>query len=119
MPRSICGSHPQREQRSNGSFARIVTENLWRAQRYGVRASFIDEHQNRAISCAEFLRTLTDQLAEDADRLGCLSEVERATDIVTRGTSADRQIAIADDASGDPLIPVVDWIARTTRANSD
>jgi gamma-glutamyl:cysteine ligase YbdK (ATP-grasp superfamily) len=84
-----------------------------------VRASFIDEHQNRAISCAEFLRTLTDQFAGDADELGCLSEIERAADIVTRGTSADCQMAIADDAPGDSLIPVVDWIARTTKANSD
>jgi glutamate---cysteine ligase / carboxylate-amine ligase len=102
-----------------GASRAIVTENLWRAQRYGVRATFIDEHQSRAIPCAEFLRTLTGQLAEDADALGCLSEIERATDIVTSGTSADCQIAIADDASGDPLIPVVDWIARTTKANSD
>jgi carboxylate-amine ligase len=102
-----------------GTSRAIVTENLWRAQRYGIRADFIDVRQNRAIPCSEFLRTLTIQLAEDADELGCLAEIERATDIVTRGTSADRQIAIADYASGDRLIPVVDWIVRTTKANSD
>ena len=111
--------NPSVDKGLTGASRAIVTENLWRAQRYGVRASFIDEHQNRAISCAEFLRTLTDQLAEDADELGCLSEIERAADIVTRGTSADCQIAIADSASGDSLMPVVDWIARTTKENSD
>jgi glutamate---cysteine ligase / carboxylate-amine ligase len=102
-----------------GASRAIVTENLWRAQRYGIRADFIDVRQNRAIPCSEFLRTLTIQLAEDADALGCLSEIERAADIVTSGTSADCQIAIADSAAGDSLMPVVDWIAHMTKTNSD
>jgi carboxylate-amine ligase len=110
---------PELNKGLTGASRAIVTENLWRAQRYGIRADFIDGRQNRAIRCSEFLRTLMGQLAEDADELGCLSEIERAADIVTRGTSADCQIAIADSASGDPLIPVVDWIAQTTKANSD
>jgi carboxylate-amine ligase len=91
-----------------------VTENLWRAQRYGVRATFIDESQNRAVPCAEFLRTLSGQIAEDADELGCLAEIELTRELVTEGTSADYQIAAAD-ASADALISVVDWIARTTK----
>jgi glutamate---cysteine ligase / carboxylate-amine ligase len=92
----------------------IVTENLWRSQRHGVSANFIDEHQNRAIPCGELLNVLLDQLKSDANELDCFSEIERTLEIVTKGTSADFQIAAAD-ASANALISVVDWIARTTR----
>jgi carboxylate-amine ligase len=96
----------------------ITTENLWRAQRHGVRASFIDEHQKRAIPCAEFFNALLDQLNGDANELNCLSEIQLTREIVAKGTSADYQIAIANKASGDPLISVIDWIAHTTKGSS-
>jgi glutamate---cysteine ligase / carboxylate-amine ligase len=48
-----------------GASRAIVSENLWRAQRDSVRASFIDETSGASVPCAEFLASLLDELAGD------------------------------------------------------
>jgi carboxylate-amine ligase len=59
-------------------------------------------------------------VAEDADALACMAEVEATRAIATRGTSADQQIATFDAARRDglgereALSAVVDWLASTT-----
>ena len=103
-----------------GALRAIVSENLWRAQREGVRASFIDLTRGRPISCTEYLGSLIDQIAIDASELNCMVEVERTREIVASGTSADRQLAVLAEsqntglAGREAIVPVVDWIARTT-----
>ncbi len=103
-----------------GASRAIVSENLWRAQRDGVRASFIDEASGTSVPCSEYLTSLLDQLASDAAELGCNAELDRSREIVAHGTSADRQLAIlqqfggSDDASHASMSAVVDWIASTT-----
>ena len=67
----------------------------------------IDEARGRALPLPLHLDTVCLQIAEDAQALGCEAEVERAREIVSGGTSADRQMA---------LVAVVDWIAATTAA---
>jgi glutamate---cysteine ligase / carboxylate-amine ligase len=98
----------------------LVSENLWRAQRDGVRASFIDEASSQSISCAEHVAVLSEQLAADAEELRCQSELKRLRHIVSQGTSADFQLAMAGEAHDGPregMMPVVDWIARVTIAD--
>lgn len=105
---------PQLNSGMSGASRAIVSENLWRAQRYGVRATFIDEESARSVPCAEYLDFLLDRLALDVAEFGCESEINRAKEIVAHGTSADCQLAMMAQS---PLESVVDWIATIT-ANS-
>lgn len=104
-----------------GSASRaIAVENKWRAQRYGLRGSFINERRRKALSMKESLEDLIDLVGEDAEALGCLNEALSARAIVERGASADSQLAIFDAArkSGasktQALDAVVDWLLDAT-----
>ena len=50
----------------------IVVENKWRAQRYGVHGTFVDISGNGAISVAEMLDSVLEEVERDALALGCL-----------------------------------------------
>ena len=103
-----------------GASRAIAAENLWRAQRDGVRASIIDEELGAAVPFASHLDAMLALVAEDADALGCQSEVARVRDIVAVGTSADRQLSTFTEARAqglgerEALGAVVDWLAETT-----
>src|ERR1700681_800748 len=91
----------------------IVVENKWRAQRYGVRGTFVSEIG--AVGVAEMLDQLIEDIAPDADALGCLGELRRCRTIVGAGISADTQLAVfeAHARTGSParaLQAVTDWI---------
>jgi carboxylate-amine ligase len=95
----------------------IVVENKWRAQRYGVRGTFVGE--TGAVTVAEVTDQVTEETAADAEALGCLAEMQRCRTIVGAGTSADAQIAVyqAHGKSEDrarALDAVTDWIAAAT-----
>jgi glutamate---cysteine ligase / carboxylate-amine ligase len=59
-------------------------------------------------------------VAEEADRLGCLAEVHNIREILRRGTSADRQLQVYDEAraagASERQAPavVVDWLIGET-----
>ena len=110
---------PQLHQEMTGVSRAIISENLWRAQRDGVQARFVDEASGGTIGCGDFLGALLLQLAPEIEEFDCLHEIERAKVIVLSGTSADFQQATAKepkDAEGsvDATPAVVDWIARVT-----
>jgi carboxylate-amine ligase len=95
----------------------IVVENKWRAQRYGVRGTFVAD--NGAVSVADFVEQVLEETAADAGALGCLAEMQRCRAIVGAGTSADAQIAVyeAHNRSANrtrALNAVTDWIAAAT-----
>ncbi len=99
-----------------------VEENRWRAQRYGVTDTMVDFGLGEQVPYDELLAEIMDMVAADAEALGCAGEVRHAREILTRGTSAQRQIQIYDLAmaggatKADALIQVVDWlIAETVR----
>ncbi len=109
--------NPELNRGINAVSRAIVVENKWRAQRYGVGGSFVGG--NGAITVAEMIEQVLDETAEDADALGCLSEMRRCRTIVGAGTSADAQIAVyethekkADHAHA--LQAVKDWLAVAT-----
>lgn len=97
----------------------IASENIWRAQRRGVDASFLDE-AGEVASFADHLNALLAMVEEDADALGCTAEAARTREIVAEGTSADRQLATYAEArdggatNAAALAAVVDWMATTT-----
>ena len=99
----------------------IIAENKWRAQRYGIHGSFVDEHERRLVSVRDTLDRLFILIEEDMDALDCTAEVLRLNDIFERGTSADRQILVYTDARGrgrnhgEALTDVVDWLSAETR----
>ena len=76
----------------------LLSENRWRAQRYGVREGLIDFGRGDIVPMAELLDELIALIAEDADHLGCMAEVENARDMLRRGTSAGRQRQVHADA---------------------
>jgi glutamate---cysteine ligase / carboxylate-amine ligase len=109
--------NPELNRNINAVTRAIVVENKWRAQRYGVRGSFVGE--NGAISIAGFTDQVVEETSEDAEALGCLDEIRRCRTIVGAGTSADAQIAVYEatgEASGraGALNAVKDWIADKT-----
>ena len=81
----------------------IVVENKWRAQRYGVRGTFIGH--GGAVSVADFVDQVVDDTTEDAEALGCLADLQHCRTIVSAGTSADTQIAIFEKSCQDRRAP--------------
>ncbi len=100
----------------------LVAENKSLAQRYGIDSTLADFG---ALSCKPF-GELVDEIVElvqiEAARFGCLPEVEHARTILTRGTSADRQLGVYTRARADgaereeALRQVVDWLIEETIA---
>ncbi len=97
----------------------IALENKWRAQRYGVHASFVTEAG--PVPVGDVLDRAILISAEDARMLRCEAEVAHCRTIVARGTSADAQIGVyraraATDGPAAALDAVLGWIAENTTA---
>ena len=99
-----------------------VNENRWRAQRYGITDTMIDFGLGEQVPYGDLLGEIIDMVAPDAEALGCAEEVHHAREILARGTSAQYQIRIHDEAlaggadKAEALSQVVDWlIAETVR----
>jgi len=98
----------------------LLSENRWRAQRYGVAGTLFDFGKGELVPFRDLVDELIVLLGEDAEALGCRAEIEHARTIVTRGTSADRQVAcferrLAQSASrADALAAVVDHLIAET-----
>ncbi len=71
----------------------LLSENRWRAQRYGVAGTLFDFGKGELVPFADLVEELLVLLSEDAEALGCAAEIAHARTIVQRGTSADRQVA--------------------------
>jgi carboxylate-amine ligase len=107
-----------------GASRAINDENGWRAQRYGIHGSFVDERSRSAKPVPQVLDEVLALVAEDAEALGCRREVDIARWIVARGTSADQQLSIYTEAVGrgmsnrDALASVIDWLSAETVGGS-
>ncbi|TDH60593.1 carboxylate-amine ligase [Dankookia rubra] len=116
----LVDRRPELNRGLTGASRAIAAENLWRAQRDGVRASLIDEVSGNVVPFAAHLDGVLALVAEVADTLGCAAELAAASTIVAEGTSADRQTTVFAKARNqglgerDALGLVVDWIAETT-----
>ncbi|PCJ61446.1 MAG: carboxylate-amine ligase [Rhodospirillaceae bacterium] len=99
----------------------LISENRWRAQRYGIDEGLVDFGKGRIVPTAELFEELLELLAEDAEILGCTAEVQATRDILRRGTSAHRQLAVYRAALAEGAEPmealraVVDALVAETR----
>jgi glutamate---cysteine ligase / carboxylate-amine ligase len=90
-----------------------IRENKWRAARYGVDAQIIRDEDGNLVSLRRSISDLVERLEPTAERLGCLDELRRVNDILTRGTSATRQREVYE-RTGD-LSAVVDSLVEEMR----
>ena len=70
----------------------LIRENRWRAMRYSFDEGLIDLARGRVVPFAQLMDELCSLVAEDAQALGCEKEIKGIHDILTRGTSAHRQL---------------------------
>ena len=82
------------------STRRLVEENIWRAQRYGLAVQFISETQAAGVPLAQALDDVLELVMPDAEALGAVSLLQGLRGILVRGTSADEQLAHYDAARG-------------------
>jgi carboxylate-amine ligase len=116
VARSLCRER-RRHARLDGVQRALSLENLWRAQRYGVHATFVTGDGPLALS--EMLEQVLAETAPDAEALGCETQVLRCRDILREGTSADRQLSLyrsllPSRGHRDALAAVSRWINAAT-----
>ncbi|MEM6538258.1 MAG: carboxylate-amine ligase [Pseudomonadota bacterium] len=70
----------------------LIEENRWRAQRFGCTKSMIDLGRGDCVPFGALIEEFIDLVEEDARALQCTNEVTHARTILTRGTSACRQL---------------------------
>lgn len=94
----------------------LVAENRWRAMRHGADRGLIDFGESRVKPMSVLIEELLEMIAEDAEALGCASEVQHARAIVRDGASAHRQRAAWRAAGGgqDAARKVVAMLMRET-----
>lgn len=97
-----------------------ITENKWRAVRYGINGELIDFGIEESVPFTFLAEELLDFLDDVVDELGSRKEVEYARTILREGTSADRQIAVfeqhgGEDNSEEALKAVVDHLITETK----
>lgn len=112
--------------RSNMSWRRYrhmhITENKWRAVRYGIHGEMIDFGIEESVPFHFLMEELLEIVDDVLDELGSRAEVEYMRTILREGNSADRQIAVYNQNGGDDnrkeaLRAVVDnLIAETQEA---
>jgi carboxylate-amine ligase len=76
-------------------------ENKWRAARYGLDAHLIVDRSGLERPVPAHLEETLDELLPVAAELGCRTELEGVRTTLARGASYQRQLRVADDASGD------------------
>lgn len=99
----------------------LVTENRWRAMRYGPDEGLIDFGKSEIVPFDALLEEMIELIMEDAEALDCAREVVHARTILARGTSAHRQLVTYEQAlrSGldrrEALHAVVDMLVENTK----
>ena len=99
------------------SYHRILTtENKWLAARYGLEAPVMDLGSGRRnrIPVARLVRRTVAEIRPHARELGCERELEGVRDILSRGSSADRQLRIYN--TNRDIVEVAREIADATEA---
>ncbi|GGH39564.1 glutamate--cysteine ligase [Microbacterium album] len=79
----------------------FTRENKWRAARYGLEAEVIVDREGTQVPVQEHLRETLERLEPVAAELKCAREFAGVGEILDRGASYERQVAVADAADGD------------------
>ncbi len=70
----------------------LIRENRWRAMRYSFDEGLIDLAKGHIVPFADLMSELCSLISDDAKALGCEAEIKGIHDILSRGTSAHRQL---------------------------
>jgi carboxylate-amine ligase len=103
----------------------LIAENRWRAMRYSIEGRLLDLACGEMVAFPDLLKELMALVREDAEALGCLTELEHLERIVLQGTSAHRQIRRYEEARAagasarEALQAVVDFLIRETTAQPE
>jgi len=98
----------------------LVNENRWRAMRYSFDEGLIDFAKGAIVPFDELLDDILELTYEDARALDCEAEVASVRDILSRGTSAHRQLkahelsVAAGNSEEEALKAVVDTLISDT-----
>lgn len=103
--------------RSNMSWRRyrhhLVTENKWRAVRWGIDGNLIDFGKQAEVPMRQLAEELLEFVDDVVDDLGSRHAVEHLHGILANGTSADRQLRVYRETGS--LEKVVDYLIEETR----
>jgi carboxylate-amine ligase len=98
----------------------LIRENRWRAMRYSFDEGMIDLAKGEIVPFEELIDEMLSLVIDDARALGCEKEISHVRQILSRGTSAHRQLKDyeLEQASGasveDSLKAVVDTLIADT-----
>ena len=91
----------------------LITENKWRAVRYGIDGNLIDFGKQKEVPMRFLAAEILEFVDDVVDELGSRKEVEYVHTILASGTSADRQLEVFRRTNS--LEAVVDLLAEETR----
>jgi len=91
----------------------MIEENKWRALRYGTEAKLIDFGVSAERPFRDLVRELVEFVSETTAIFGTERFMRTILDIADNGTSAHRQLEVAQKNNGD-LKAVMDWIIAET-----
>ena len=92
--------------------ALLVSENKWRAARYGLDTNLIDFSNDTERSAADAVRALVDRCEPAARELDCATELSDVEALLARGTGAHEQTRLYEETES--LLAVAQWIAEET-----
>ena len=92
----------------------LITENKWRAVRYGTDGQLIDFGKQEEVPFRFLAQELLELVDDVVDELGSRREVEYVEKILKDGTSADRQREVFRKTGS--LEAVVDHLVEETKA---
>ena len=92
----------------------LITENKWRAVRYGLEGQLIDFGRRQEVPTHFLIHEILEFVDDVVDQLDSRKEVEYAHKILAEGTSADRQLQVYRKTSD--LKAVVDQLVEETQA---
>jgi len=101
----------------------LISENRWRAQRYGFDEGLVDFGRGCVVPYADLLEEMFELIRDDARDLECQAEVFHAREILKRGSSAHRQLSTYKEARAagadrqEALKTVVDRLIEETVQN--
>jgi carboxylate-amine ligase len=92
----------------------LISENKWRAARYGIHGKLIDFGKQEEVDCTALISELLEFVDDVVDELGCREEIAYVERILEMGTGADRQLRVWERTQD--LKAVVDYIIEETHA---
>jgi glutamate---cysteine ligase / carboxylate-amine ligase len=87
---------------------RLITENKWRASRYGIDGNMIDFGKESEVNTRVLIYELLDFVSDVVPHLGSQHAISYVHKMLEQGTGADRQLKVYEQTQS--LVKVVDYI---------